>query len=295
MLEEKVRATPSARRIARTLGVNLRDVKGSGPHGRIQGEDVRQSVAGEPLAISAQISETVPPSFPSREPKIVPFTNVRRIIADRLQRSAQEAPHIYFEANIDAGALEELRARANSRQADAQPRISLTALLVRVVGWALERHPFINSRLDGENILLLPDIHIGVAVAADTGLIVPVVRNANQKSVRRITAELQDLTSRAHQNRLLLEDVTGGTFTISNLGMFGVERFTAIINPPQSAILAVGRVRKVFVPDENDRPVVRSIMTITLGVDHRVIDGAIAARFLADLRDCMEHPDVMIL
>lgn len=171
----------------------------------------------------------------------------------------------------------------------------MTALIVRVVAWALTRHPYVNSRLDGENILLLQDINVGVAVALESGLIVPVIRNADHKSVFQLASEMTDLAERARTNRLTPDDVTGGTFTISNLGMFGVDRFTAVINPPQSAILAVSRASKRVVPDENDQPVVRPIMTITLSADHRVIDGAVAARFLSDLRLGLEHPEMVIL
>jgi pyruvate dehydrogenase E2 component (dihydrolipoamide acetyltransferase) len=149
--------------------------------------------------------------------------------------------------------------------------------------------------LDNDNIVLLPEIHIGVAVALETGLIVPVIRNVDQKPVTQLAQEMDELVKRARNNKLRPDDVSEGTFTISNLGMFGVDSFTAIINPPQTAILAVGRARRMFVPDENDQPVVRPIMTLNLGADHRVVDGAIAARFLADLRECIEHPELMAL
>jgi pyruvate dehydrogenase E2 component (dihydrolipoamide acetyltransferase) len=286
----KLRATPAARRAAQEMGIELGQVTGSGPRGRVQGADVRQAAAS--MAVPAAAPQAL---FSTREAESLPLTGIRRTIAERMQRSAQEAPHIYFEADIDAGSLEDLRQRGNARLSDNQPRISLTALLVRAVAWTLARHLLLNSQLSGDKILLLPDVHVGVAVAAESGLIVPVVHQAGQKSVTQIAAELEDLTARARQGKLLPDDVAGGTFTISNLGMFGVDRFTAIINPPQSAILAVGRMRKMVVPGEDDRPVVRSIMTITLGADHRVVDGAAAARFLADLRECLEHPELMAL
>ncbi len=298
----KLRATPAARRSAQEMGIELGQVTGSGPRGRVQGEDVRQAAAS--MAVPAAVPQAL---FSTREAESLPLTGIRRTIAERMQRSAQEAPHIYFEADIDAGSLEDLRQRGNARLSDnqprsvsslverGQPRISLTALLVRAVAWTLARHLLLNSQLSGDKILLLPDVHVGVAVAAESGLIVPVIHQAGQKSVTQIAAELEDLTARARQGKLLPDDVAGGTFTISNLGMFGVDRFTAIINPPQSAILAVGRMRKMVVPGEDDRPVVRSIMTITLGADHRVVDGAAAARFLADLRECLEHPELMAL
>lgn len=298
----KVRATPAARRLAEEMNVNLPEVTGSGPRGRVQGEDIRRWVANEKAAPAAPVQAAPAGAAPAApagagqgQAKTIPMSPTRKLIAERTQRSAQEAPHIYFEADVDAGPLEELRKRGNSRLAEGQPRISLTALMVRAVAWALSRHPMLNSRLQGDSILLLPEVNMGVAVAAENGLIVPVVRNATQKSVSQIAKDLEDLVERARTNRLRPDDVSEGTFTISNLGMYGVDRFTAIINPPQAAILAVGRARKVFVPDENDQPQVRLQMTITLGADHRVVDGAIAARFLAELREVLEHPEMMAL
>jgi pyruvate dehydrogenase E2 component (dihydrolipoamide acetyltransferase) len=294
----KVQATPAARRIASELGVNLPEVTGSGPRGRVQGEDVRRWKANAEAApaVSVQSAPTAASSLaPHGEVKSIPLSKVRKLIGERMQRSAQEAPHIYFEADINAGPLEDLRKRANTRLQEGQARVSLTALLVRTVAWTLIRHPMLNSRLQDDSILLYSDIHIGVAVAVESGLIVPVVHDVKHKPVTQIAAELDDLVSRAHQNHLQPDDVSEGTFTISNLGMFGVDRFTAIINPPQAAILAIGRVRKVFVPDENDQPQVRSMMAATLGADHRIVDGAAAARFMADLREVIEHPEMMAL
>lgn len=212
-----------------------------------------------------------------------------------MQRSSQEAPHITLGADVDAGAAEALRTRVNSRLDEGEPKVSLTALIARVVAWALRQHPFLNSRLEGESILLLPDVNLGIAVALDEGLIVPVVRQANRKNFVELAAEIADLSERARQGRLRPDDVTEGTFTISNLGMFGVDRFSAILNPPQSGILAVGRVRKLVVPDEEGRPVVRPVITLTLSADHRVVDGALAARFLADLRAGLEEPSLLLI
>ena len=302
----KVRATPAARRIASEVSADLRQITGTGIRGRIQGEDVRlwtqrAAPAAQPIIRAPEPSAAPSPARgepthpPAGEPTVVPLSNIRRLIGERLQRSAQEAPHIYLEADIDASSLEDLRRRGNARLSETQPRISLTTILLRMAAWALGRNPMLNSRLDGDKLLLLPEANIGVAVAIDSGLIVPVIRNVERKSLIQLAVELDDLAARARQNRLLPDDVADGTFTISNLGMFGVDRFTAILNPPQAGILAIGRTHKVFVPDENDQPVVRPMMTVTLGADHRVVDGAIAARFLADLRDCAEHPELLAL
>jgi pyruvate dehydrogenase E2 component (dihydrolipoamide acetyltransferase) len=174
-------------------------------------------------------------------------------------------------------------------------KLSVTSLLLKVTAWALGRNPMLNSRLEGDKIYLLPEMHLGIAVAIESGLIVPVIKNVERKTATQLESELEDLVERARQGRLKPEDVAGGTFTISNLGMYGVDRFTAIINPPQMGILAVGRTRRFFAPDADDRPVAHIMMTFRRGVDHRVVDGAVAARFLADLREAMEHPQLMVL
>ena len=286
----KVRATPAARRTSRELGVPLGDVQGSGPRGRVQGGDVRATSRPEIR------SEHIPPVSPETGGiRIVPLTGIRRTIALRMQRSAQEAPHITLGADVDVAVAEALRTRVNDRLDEGEPKVSLTALIARVVAWALRRHPFLNSRLENESILLLPDVNLGIAVALDEGLIVPVVRQADRKNFVQLAAEIADLSERARQGRLRPDDVTEGTFTISNLGMFGVDRFSAILNPPQSGILAVGRVRKLVVPDEEGRPVVRPVITMTLSADHRVVDGALAARFLADLRAGLEEPSLLLI
>lgn len=279
---DKPRAVPAARRLARELEVDLSAVAGSGPRGRIQSVDVQEGV--KPV--------TRPPSPAGT---LIPFTGMRRTIATRLQKSFQEAPHIFFDAHIEVSAAESLRATLNERLGKEQARISLTAIIAKACGWALTRHPLVNSRIEGENIRLLSEVNVGIAVALEAGLIVPVVQAVPHKGLAQIAGEIGDLAERARSNRLRPQDVADGTFSISNLGMFGVDKFTAIINPPQVAILAVSRARKQFVPDENDQPVARSIMTVTLSADHRVVDGAVAARFLQDVRAALEQPALMML
>jgi len=249
---------------------------------------------------------------------------MRRTIATRLQKSFQEAPHVFFEAQIDVTAAEALRAKLNGRLPKGATRVSLTVLIARACAWALKRHPLVNSHLVGaagqedlvgaagqEAVVLNSAINIGIAVALDAapddplgsgGLIVPVVRDVAAKGLEALAVELADLSQRARGNKLRPDDVMDGTFTISNLGMFGIDRFTvfgidrftAIINPPQVAILAVAAARKQFVPDEDGNPVARPIMTVTLSADHRVVDGALAARFLSDLRGVLEDPALML-
>ena len=295
----KPRATPAARKAARALGVDLTDVAGSGPRGRVQAGDVSvAAVAAAANVAAAALPAPVVDAAPAPMAiKTLPFSGMRKTIALRLQKSAQEAPHITFDADIDVSALEALRARANARLPEGAARISVTAVIARACAWALARHPRINSQLDLANnqIRLMPEANIGIAVALEDGLIVPVVHEAGRKGLAALGAEIADLSARAKANKLKPAELSGGTFTISNLGMLGVDRFTAIINPPESAILAVGRAVKTFVPDAHDQPVLRPLMTIRLSADHRIIDGAAAALFMRDLREALERPDTMLM
>ncbi len=295
-----VRSVPAARRLARETGVDLAGVVGSGPHGRVQSADVLEALKQAQQAAAAPAAPEPRPALQPtagglRVARAIPMTGMRRTIATRLQKAAQEIPHITFDADIDVTAAEALRARANARLKPGQAKVSLTALIARTCAWALKRHELLNSRLDGDSILVLDDVNIGVAVALDEGLIVPVVRDVARKGLGEIAADMADLTERARAGRLRPEDVQDGTFTISNLGMFGVDRFTAIINPPQVAILAVSRATRRIVPDVDGNPVTRPIMTVTLAADHRVVDGAVAARFLSDVRDALEQPELLVL
>jgi pyruvate dehydrogenase E2 component (dihydrolipoamide acetyltransferase) len=297
---DKVRATPAARRLAAENAVDLRLVVGSGPRGRIQRDDVQAAVAlahapgeantAETAPDSAKVVQSATPSLPAPDaPKVVKLEGMRRTIAMRLQKSFQTAPHIFFDAQVDMSAIETLRRRVKERG----EKLSVTAIVVKACASTLLRHPWLNATIEGEEVSLWPTINVGVAVALDVGLVVPVVKHAERRTMSDIQVALDELASRARDNVLHLNDVMGGTFTVSNLGMYGVDRFTAIINPPQVAILAVGRTQRLFVPDENDQPVLRSFMNITLSADHRVVDGANAAAFLQDLRSVLEEPGLL--
>ena len=294
----KVRAAPAARRLAQELQIDLATVQGHGPRGRIQSDDVRAAQA-RPQPVSAP-PEPAQPAGSAAEARpnvlrVIPLTGMRLTIARRMQKSAQEAPHITFDADVDVAAAEALRARAKSILPDDQSRISLTAIIAKACAWALKRHPIVNSRLEDQQILLMRDVNIGIAVALEEGLIVPVVPAVDRKGLAEIATDIAGVSDRARNGRLRAEDLANGTFTISNLGMFGIDRFTAIINPPETAILAVGRTTRRLVPDDEGRPVVRPVMTVTLSADHRVIDGAAAARFLSDVRVALEHPDLLAI
>jgi pyruvate dehydrogenase E2 component (dihydrolipoamide acetyltransferase) len=284
---EKPRATPAARRIARELDLPLTEIAGSGPRGRIQGEDVQR--------YQEQRAATQPAARPPEpEVTVVPVQGIRRSIAERMLASYQQVPHITFTSRVDLTHFEAARQGWNQRAERAgEPRASVTALLVKLVAQVLPRHPYLNARLvsgaQGDEIHLLKQVNIGVAVALPEGLIVPVVHDADRKPGRQIAAEVRELAEKARQSRLAPADVAGGTFTISNLGPFGIEQFTAIINPGQTGILAVGAtVQEPYAVDGQVqlRPVVR----LTLSVDHRVVDGARAAHFMADLREVLENP-----
>lgn len=281
-------ATPAARRLARDMAVPLGSVAGSGPRGRVQ--------AGDVLAFAENPQPSAMAAGGDRAAEVIPLAGIRQTIAERMQASFQEAPHIALTVDADVSALEAARARLSELAArDGAGKVTLTALLVKVVAWALPRHPYLNASLKNGQMYLWKDIHVGVATAVPDGLIVPVIRNADRQPVREIVAALQDLTARAKAGRLGLADVQHGTFTISNLGMFGIRQFRAIINPPESAILAVGQVvRQPVVINERDEVGVRPILSLTLSADHRLVDGVVAARFLADLVQAIETPEVLL-
>ncbi len=281
-----VRATPAARRVARERHLDIRQIAGSGPRGRVQEIDVADFVP----AATAPSVEYVP-----GEPTLIPLEGMRKTIADRMQASAQQAPHISFSLNVDMSRTIEFRRAVNERLPENQAKVSMTALIVKLTAWALHRHPFMNAYMRDDGILLLPNVNVGVAVALESGLIVPVVRDADRKGLFQIASEVDDISQRARGGQLTPDDVSDGSFTISNLGMFGIDQFTAIINPPQTGILAVGRTIDRFVPDAEGSPVLKPMMSITLSADHRAVDGAQAGSFIADLRTALEEPASIML
>ncbi len=280
----KIAATPAARRISEETGISLDSVRGSGPFGRVQAADVKLT------------EKPVPVNTADREAEVIPLVDMRAKIARRMQASFQDAPHIAETIEADVSRLEDTKVHLNEMASKkGGGKVSFTAILVKLVAWALELNPYINSSLIDENIYLWKEINIGVATALENGLIVPVIRNANQLSFNQTAETLNDLSLRARQGKLELADVQRGTFTISNLGMYGINQFRAIINPPESAILAVGAaVRKPIVIDDRDTIAVRPIISLTLSADHRVIDGVVAAKFLADLVKVIEHPEILL-
>ena len=282
----RVKASPLARRIARERGVELASLQGTGPEGRILAEDVEQSAAGVTAAPAAAPAAAAP--LPPGEVEVVPLTSVRKTIARRLTE-AWAAPVFQLGVSADMTELLALREQLVARLVEGDAKPTVNDVLVKLAGVALMRHIPVNATFTGEEIQRHPNAHVGIAVAAPQGLVVPVIRNADRRTVQEIARARADLVTRARDSKLTLQDMEGGTFTISNLGMFGVEQFTAVLNPPQVAILAVGAVK--------DEPVVAGgeldiapILRMMLTCDHRAIDGADGAQFLQTLVALIEQP-----
>ncbi|HET9876066.1 MAG TPA: dihydrolipoamide acetyltransferase family protein [Mycobacterium sp.] len=301
----RVRATPLVRALAHEHGIDLTEVSGTGPGGRIVRADIdaviaeRAGAAAQPDGATSGVlvptrSQSIPP--PDGDER-VPLTSIRRITAQRLTESAA-APHFYLTSVADVGALEKLRAELNvelSTGASAgAAKISVTDLLIRACAVALPAHLEVNSSWGGDHLVRHRRVNIGCAVAVDNGLVVPVIRDANQKGLTEIATEAHALIERARAGKLTPDELTGGTFTISNLGMYGIDHFTAIINPPEAAVLAVGTVAQEAVVRDGQLAVA-STLKLTLSIDHRVLDGATAAVFLQDLVQLLEHPLRMLV
>ncbi len=284
----RVKASPLARRIARERGIELGSVVGTGPEGRVLAEDVERTATGGPAPVVAEAPGSAPLPRVAGEIEVVELTTIRRTIARRLTE-AWTAPVFQLGVAADmteAAALRETLVAATT-EGDVKPTVN--DLLVKFAAVALVRHPHVNATFTGEEIHRHPSAHVGIAVAAPQGLVVPVIADADRRSVREIARARADLVARARDNKLKLEDLEGGTFTISNLGMFGVEQFTAVLNPPQVAILAVGAVKDEVVVVDGEIEIA-PLLRLTLTCDHRAIDGADGARFLQTLVALIEQP-----
>jgi pyruvate dehydrogenase E2 component (dihydrolipoamide acetyltransferase) len=283
----RVKSSPLARAIAAQKNVPLTLVAGSGPGGRIIKRDVEGYIASpRPAAGAPAAARPAAPVPAVPAGTAIPVSNIRRVIAKRLSESAFTAPHFYVTVEIDMDAAVSLREQLIRAE---EIKLSYNDLVVKACAKALARFPTVNASWTGETIQTHAEVHVGIAVSIPDGLITPVVRNADRKHVVEIASEIKDLAARARDRKLKPEEFTGSTFTISNLGMFDVTEFTAIINPPESCILAVGAVRKQPVV-KNDQLAVGHRMKVTLSSDHRVVDGALAAQFLAEVRRLLESP-----
>ncbi|PYI76381.1 MAG: pyruvate dehydrogenase complex dihydrolipoamide acetyltransferase [Verrucomicrobia bacterium] len=297
--EARVKASPVARRIAAELGVDLSSVKGTGPEGRVTETDVR--AAAKTVAVLADRggakAESKPvPAIKAGESARIQLSGMRKIIAQRLVESLGPVPHFYLTIDIDAGPLMEAREELKSagEGADAA-KITVNDFVLKAAVQAAIKVPRVNASFDGDAIVQYADVDLGIAVAIEDGLLTPVIRAAQNKSLREISEIAKDLAHRARNKRMKPEEFQGGAFTVSNLGGMGIDSFSAVINPPQGFILAVGKITKVPVIDDCDQIVVGHRMSLTMSCDHRVIDGALGAEYLKEFRHLLENPALLMV
>ncbi|MFC3631027.1 dihydrolipoamide acetyltransferase family protein [Paracoccus angustae] len=290
-------ASPLARRLAAEAGLDLQGVTGSGPRGRIVKLDVQRLLAATPAPVAAPAPavqpqpQAVPPGIGPHEAR--PLSNMRRTIARRLVEAKTSIPHFYLSVDCELDALLALRAQVNEGR-DKAERISINDFVIKAAARALRKVPAANVIWNGDEILQLSDIDISVAVATDGGLITPILRGADRMSLGTLSAEMKALAARAHQGELRPEEYQGGGFSVSNLGMYGIQTFSAIINPPQSCILAVGASLRRPV-GRGDQIVLADVMSVTLSVDHRSVDGALGAQVLAAFKNNIENPMSLLI
>ena len=299
-MSNRIKASPLARRLAAQKGINLASIRGSGPNGRIVKADIEQAAkrtirlgaAPAALPIVRPLPQG-PLPYHADEYEAVENSMMRKAIARRLSESKQQVPHFYLTLDVTMDRLLDLRKQLNEA-ADGSFKLSVNDLVLKAVANALREVPAANATWTESATLMHKHAHLSVAVAIDGGLITPVVRYAEQKSVVEISSEVKTLAARARAGELKPDEYSGGTFSISNLGMYGIKQFAAIVNPPEGAILAVGgsEPRPVV---ENGEVVVRNVMTLTLSCDHRVVDGAVGAQFLAAVKRQLERPAALLL
>ena len=280
--DEKIRVSPVAKKLAEEKGIPLESIEGTGPKGRITKEDVENYQPPAPSPAAAEEGEEV---------QGVPLEGLREIIAERLQESWQQAPHVTITREVDVSALKVLKDKI---KAERNQKVSFTDLLAVLTAKALQKHPDLNAQFADGLLYRHKAVHLGIAVALEDGLMVPVVKNAHQKNAAELHEEIGELAQKAKFNRLEGEELSGATFTITNLGMEGVDAFTPIINPPECAILGIGRMvdKPVFVGDELLR---RPMMWLSLSFDHRIVDGQAAARFMTTLNQSIEEPGMALV
>ncbi|MFV2195577.1 dihydrolipoamide acetyltransferase family protein [Nocardiopsis sp. LOL_012] len=305
---ERPRTSPLARRLAKEYGLDITKIQGSGPKGRIVRADIeaaRESGGAEAPAASAPAREepaaapaATAPQAPAaddlRASEEVKVGNVRKVIARRLTESKQQVPHFYLRRTIDAEALKSFRSQINGQLESTGTKVSFNDLIVKASATALKLHPAVNTSWVNDTLLQHHRINVGVAVAVDAGLVVPVLHDTDKATLSEISTRTRELAGKARDNKLKPQEMSGGTFSVSNLGMFGMDSFSAVINPPEAAILAVGAMRQE--PAVVDGEVaVRNRISLELSVDHRAVDGAVGAAFLKDLAEILEEPMRIIL
>jgi pyruvate dehydrogenase E2 component (dihydrolipoyllysine-residue acetyltransferase) len=288
----RIKASPLARKVASKMNLDLNRIEGSGPGGRIIQEDVLAAASKTHDATSVVVPLPTPASA---DAELTPLSPMRRIIAQRMVESKSQIPHFYLQAELDAGPMLQLRSQANDSLSSAGVKLSVNDFVLKACVEALLRVPQLNASFSENGIVKHRHVHLGFAVSLEEGLLTPVIRNAEGKSLKTISTEAKELTEKARSKRLKPDAYQGGTFTVSNLGAFGVDSFQAIINPPQAGILAVGSIVKKPVVNSNDQIVLGQRMAVTLCCDHRTVDGAIGAQFLVEFRKLFENPALMLL
>jgi pyruvate dehydrogenase E2 component (dihydrolipoamide acetyltransferase) len=296
-----VKASPLARRMAEEHNIDLNQLQGTGPGGRIVRDDIEDALEQRPAPVAApQVAvppapaqaapaPAAPPSTPPPDAELVKLTRVQQIIARRLTESKQTIPHFYVSSEVDMTDILAMRQTLNANLGEDGVKVTVNDLIVKACALALEKFPEVNSSLKGDSFVRYKHIHVGMAVDAPTGLVVPVIHDANIKGVRSIARESKALIAKARNNKLTPADLEGGTFSVSNLGMMDASNFIAVINPPQAAILAVAATHKQFVPVDG-QPVIRDLMTMTMSTDHRILSGAAVARFLQEVKRLLQSP-----
>ena len=294
----RVKASPLAKRMAKDAGVDLKLVQGSGPGGRVVKRDVEGAGSHATAPEAAARSGPLPtPHLPSRSAapyEDVPLTQIRKTIAKRLAASIGPVPHFFLTTEIDMERAAEAREALNKQLGEEGGKISFNDIIIKAVALALVRHRACNAWFQDDHIRYWNEVHIGMAVAIEDGLITPVIRNADTKSLSEIGADARDLAGKARNRRLKPDEYTGSTFSVSNLGMFDIDQFTAVINPPEAGIVAIGSIVPKAVP-EGERVSIRKRLRVTMSCDHRVIDGATGAAFLKTLKQMLENPLAMLL
>jgi pyruvate dehydrogenase E2 component (dihydrolipoamide acetyltransferase) len=290
--EARVKASPVARRVAAELGVDLASVNGTGPEGRVTETDVRGAAKSKSAAPAKSTSPAPKAGVGTR----INLSGMRRVIAQRLVESKGPVPHFYLNIEIDAGPLMAARAELKTAGKDSDTaKITVNDFVLKAAVMAAMKVPKANASFDGDAIVQYADVDLGIAVAIEEGLLTPVIRAAQNKSLREISEMAKDLASRARNKRMKPEEFQGGNFTVSNLGGMGIDSFSAIINPPQGFILAIGKINQVPVVDAGDQIVVGHRMSIWMSCDHRVIDGALGADYLKELRQLLENPALLLV
>jgi pyruvate dehydrogenase E2 component (dihydrolipoamide acetyltransferase) len=288
----RVIASPLARRMAKTEGIDLARLQGSGPHGRIVKADVEAAIATGGATATGGIFAGFGQSFPEAAARVEPHSSMRRVIAQRLTESKQTVPHFYASVDCDIDALLALRKEIN--ETDEALNVSVNDFIIRAAALALGLVPAANASWSDDGTKLYNAADVSVAVSTDGGLITPIVRSAEKKGIAAISAEVRDLAGRAREGKLKPEEFQGGTFTISNMGMMGVRDFAAVINPPQACILAIGAGEERVVVRDGEIATA-TLMTVTISCDHRAVDGAVGAEWLAAFKELIEHPVRLIL